>query len=102
VNGTQCDVASCLEHFLTSYTSQWFQASTTQNTAASSAETTDAPQSYHTEELHAQTEPSLYSYYLQSLIDSARLNSFSSIVITQLELLWNQLLQHANMSIADG
>ena len=102
MNGTQCDVASCLEHFLTSYTSQWFQASTTQNAAASSAETTDAPQSYPTEELHAQTEPSLYSYYLQSLIDSARLNSFSTILIAQLELLWNQLLQHANIRIAEG
>jgi hypothetical protein len=101
VNGTQCDVASCLEHFLTSYTSQWFQASTTQ-TAASSAETTDAPQSYPTEELHAQTEPSLYSYYLQSFIDSTRLNSFSTILIAQLELLWSQLLQHANIRIAEG
>ena len=93
MNGTQRDVASCLEHFLTSYTSQWFQASTTQNAAASSAETTDAPQSYPTEELHAETEPSLYSYYLQSFIDSTRLNSFSTILIAQLELLWNQLLQ---------
>ncbi len=101
MNGTQCDVASCLEHFLTSYTSQWFQASTTQ-TAASSAETTDAPQSYPTEELHAQTEPSLYSYYLQSFIDSTRLNSFSTILIAQLELLWSQLLQHANIRIAEG
>ena len=93
VNGTQCDVASCLEHFLTSYTSQWFQANTTHNSAASSAEATDAPPSNPTEESHAQTGPSLYSYYLQSLIDSARLHSFSTIVITQLELLWSQLLQ---------